>query len=478
MDTSNPDYRLKTAQIHRIFYRPIKLDIRFEKVRIIDIDNARQEFRAEVQLSFRHKKPSGNYKKRTWDPLIYFPNCSTIHDTHKTLDYEKRGNMVSGTYTIDGTFIEIMELLDFPFDLQKLTIKVSSRRDCSEVEIIGHDSSQLSGRSTVEKASQGWLWHADFKTKVYLVETTDEKENSLEDNPNEKPGKMKKRNTIRRRRKSIKAMKLKQENAGKGKPNTDPEEMAKENINTRGQEIKNTAGRQCKITLYVVRKWRFYMWNIILITFLIMGLTFTSGTLANSQTGERLSVTLTLLLTSVAFKSSISDRLPVLSYLTLLDRYILACIFTQVGIAVQNAVSSFFRKPSLVAYGDTFDLISMLFIGLVTIAWNVYFINKARKVLKANQYTIRMVREEKENAKGAAADVTEKDPSDREAQHDDANHTGPGKQNSSNKNTETAIPKRNNKVRDQGTVSGTAVNNRENKSHHDRTSDHVVNIDN
>ena len=55
---------------------------------------------------------------------------------------------------------------------------------------------------------------------------------------------------------------------------------------------------------------------------LIMILTFASLAVDPTEPADRLSVTLTLLLTSVAFKFVVSQNLPVISYVTLLVRFL------------------------------------------------------------------------------------------------------------------------------------------------------------
>ena len=62
-----------------------------------------------------------------------------------------------------------------------------------------------------------------------------------------------------------------------------------------------------------------------------MFLTFSSFAVKATETGDRLSVTVTLLLTSVAFKFVVSQNLPTISYLTVLVSYIFTCVCVCVG---------------------------------------------------------------------------------------------------------------------------------------------------
>ncbi|XP_035663086.1 acetylcholine receptor subunit beta-type acr-3-like [Branchiostoma floridae] len=96
------------------------------------------------------------------------------------------------------------------------------------------------------------------------------------------------------------------------------------------------------ITAHVQRKTIFYMWNTVLILFVIMGLSFTVFSIPAEEHKDRLGITFTLLVTTVAFKLVVSQYLPTVSYLTLLDKYVLGCIIFQCSVAVENTLASVF----------------------------------------------------------------------------------------------------------------------------------------
>mmetsp|Transcript_51127 Transcript_51127/g.84869 ORF Transcript_51127/g.84869 Transcript_51127/m.84869 type:complete len:599 (-) Transcript_51127:91-1887(-) len=78
------------------------------------------------------------------------------------------------------------------------------------------------------------------------------------------------------------------------------------------------------IRLKVKRKWHIYVINIVLLLCALCFLSLSSFYLKFDQFGgERLSLLITLILTSVAFSIAIQDRIPNVSYLTFLDKYIL-----------------------------------------------------------------------------------------------------------------------------------------------------------
>ena len=66
-----------------------------------------------------------------------------------------------------------------------------------------------------------------------------------------------------------------------------------------------------------------YMWNSVFVNFLCVLLHSCVAVLSPTDISDRLGIGITLLLTIVALRHSMSERLPVASYLTLLDKYFL-----------------------------------------------------------------------------------------------------------------------------------------------------------
>ena len=95
-----------------------------------------------------------------------------------------------------------------------------------------------------------------------------------------------------------------------------------------------------KVRLHVRRQYGFYLYNIALIMCLITALTFTSFAVNVDSIGDRIQITLTLLLTSVAFKYYVQQFVPTVSYLTFMDKYILSCMVFQFSMAaIHNSVA-------------------------------------------------------------------------------------------------------------------------------------------
>lgn len=97
---------------------------------------------------------------------------------------------------------------------------------------------------------------------------------------------------------------------------------------------------QCCFSLKLKRHHEYYIWNVAG----PIGIVTTLGVLSmgeNSdgskmEVADRLSITLTLLLTAVAYKLVVAGDLPNISYLTLLDKYVLASLGFLVLCALEN----------------------------------------------------------------------------------------------------------------------------------------------
>ena len=126
-----------------------------------------------------------------------------------------------------------------------------------------------------------------------------------------------------------------------------------------------------KVRLHVRRQFGFYLYNIALIMCLITALTFTSFAVGADSIGDRIQITLTLLLTSVAFKYYVQQFVPTVSYLTFMDKYILSCMIFQFGMAAaHNSVAGLISSKSSLRY---FEWVCFGVGLLVFVAINIFF---------------------------------------------------------------------------------------------------------
>lgn len=91
----------------------------------------------------------------------------------------------------------------------------------------------------------------------------------------------------------------------------------------------------------VRRKSEYFEWNITLPMMIITGLALGSFSVDRLSPGDRLAVSLTMVLTAVAFKLQIAADLPNLAYLTFLDAFVLFSFCFISACSVENMVVAF-----------------------------------------------------------------------------------------------------------------------------------------
>lgn len=92
------------------------------------------------------------------------------------------------------------------------------------------------------------------------------------------------------------------------------------------------------IAIQIERKIGFYMYNVVFPVFLLVLLSFISFFVDVQGLSDRMSITLTLVLTLIALKYVVTQYLPATSYMTYLDKYILASFFFMSLVAGQNVI--------------------------------------------------------------------------------------------------------------------------------------------
>ncbi|XP_041460398.1 uncharacterized protein LOC121411647 isoform X1 [Lytechinus variegatus] len=299
--------------------------MRVNIITIGDIDTIKEEFTCELALTVKWKEPAIKGMKaedidwgEQWDPRIYFFNAVSIDKYEvkkrlglKSADDDEDDPIPDAQLSIrmKGVFKSSMNLSNFPFDYQDLKIKIMSDWPRKVVEFCKDMSQKDSVRTDTFTGEQEW----ELQKHVSAKEVEEEKMTS-------------------------------------GAVNTYP--------------LYN-------IVVNVKRKASYYMWNVALIMFLITPLAFTSYAVGADAPEDRLSVTLTLLLTAVAFKFVVSQSLPNTSYQTLLDYYVLWCMTFLCLVVIQNAVASLFPLDKV---WEQFDLPTLCVLGGLTVLLNFIFI--------------------------------------------------------------------------------------------------------
>ena len=181
-------------------------------------------------------------------------------------------------YHIRGTFKEVLDITHFPFDYQPLTLTITT----------------------------SWTW--DF---VNL-----QKDYEKDDN--------------------IRTWNF----AGKNEWKLEPHVLTESTFTEREPAASDNIFPIYIVKMHALRKYAYYIYNVALMMDFISALAFTSYTVDASSPGERIQISLTLLLTSIALKYVVNSFVPQVPYPTLLDKFIICCMTFQFLVAVENGVAA------------------------------------------------------------------------------------------------------------------------------------------
>ena len=318
--------------------------VRVSIVSVGDIDAVRQEFQSEFYMNLRWEermllgKDVSNEAnidwESIWDPGVYIIDAVNleIYERHSSiLPPERIGNppQVAQYYHIKGTFKEVLEVNNFPFDYQDLSLILTSNWHADQLTLVKDDKKDDNIHTWNFYAKQEWCLRCHVITETLTLKPTEG-------------------------------------SSGNSYP-------------------------QYRVRMNVLRQYKFYIYNVALIMCLITLLTFTAFAVEPDSPGDRIQITLTLLLTSVAFKYYVQQFVPTVSYLTLLDKYVLACMVFQFCMALQNAISGKITNTAILSVFElaSFILALVTFIGINTVfgCLSLLYIRKAKNQMAEDRLT-------------------------------------------------------------------------------------------
>ncbi|KAI9031088.1 hypothetical protein DFJ74DRAFT_654605 [Hyaloraphidium curvatum] len=127
------------------------------------------------------------------------------------------------------------------------------------------------------------------------------------------------------------------------------------------------------VSLRVERQWRYFLYNIVLIVFLIVCLSPIAFLMGCEDVGGRMSIILTLLLTLVTFKFVVASEIPKTPALTLLDKYFFVSYFALLLVVLQTVLGHLLAPARRVPV----DRASAIGLLVCWIAFHVQIVNTA-----------------------------------------------------------------------------------------------------
>lgn len=297
---------------------------------VSDIDTVGQEFTCELFLAATWEEPQLRGKlnasdvdwDQNWDPRIYFVNAVEVKSMHKKHKIIKIGGspipIVQLSYRVVGRFKTLFSLHNFPFDYQTLKVEISSKWSSAAVvfDRTPNVPCVLSNANFLGK--EEW----DLMDHVITKDSTSSDESS---------------------------------------------------------KVSIISYSFYSFEFHIKRKYTYFLTNIALLMFLISLLSFTTFFISPDSLGDRLSVILTLLLTAVTFKFVVSQSLPPVSYLTVLDWYVLSSVIFIFSVAVENSIVARIKNAK---YQMRFDKVSWCVSICVFILMHICFAIKAAAIIR------------------------------------------------------------------------------------------------
>lgn len=295
--------------------------IKVSFLKIGEIDTLKENFSADVYIQARWREPLLDKVttctdidwKGYWDAKMKVQNVltETRHDHWKVLQKDNGEAFVLDKLRIKGTFAENLELLLFPFDIQDLSVIISTEHSEADVEL-SEEVKEISSVHT-ETFAKPQEWHlfdfVEFMPKI----TTKEYANTKYKHP--------------------------------------------------GLVVSCCARRRAG----------FFIWNVLLIMTLISSLSIATFSVDRDKPQNRLQLSFTLVLTGVAFKFVANQSIPKISYLTQLDRYILGSMTFLYLICVWHAIVVTISDIDIGKQADKWAFVS--FILIFAIFQIAYFIS-------------------------------------------------------------------------------------------------------
>jgi hypothetical protein len=290
------------------------------------VDKGMQQTLAGVQLD------TVDFAKdhRVWNPYLSFRNlisddgCEVWYTVYQSKDGAEPVNVVDCESDLlpvvcrrwrctRAVFQNSMKLHQFPFDIQRLPISLTVGYDVADVVLVGNVNPAY--RSFVVKHNFAQSGEYELVPRVFLAQAV----------------------TLRQ-----------------------------DSCSGRVYPVLNVS--------VVVRRWpSYFLWNVGLPILVISLLSFSAFAIPAADIADRLGVSLTLLLTIMAFKYVITDRLPNFNNLTYVDHYMLICTAFVILVCVTNLLASRLAKTDSDA-ADAVDFVGGATLGGLFLVTQALFV--------------------------------------------------------------------------------------------------------
>lgn len=296
-----------------------------------DIDVVKQQFSARVVLNFQwmlsgeekeiwaKAKSSGDRQPlaRLWrPPQVDVANAMDVSVDVSEVTVTKLGSMILGqcSQKLQGTFFEVMELENFPFDCQDFTLRM----------VFPESSEELEMHTAIDKAEcvqmvQDQMLLPEYRFSDPILELGFTKDTQLHSD----------------------------------------------------FTTKEVSYPSIALRIKASRAWRSYVNKVVIVMAMVTLAVSFSFMIDREDIGDRLAHVTTLFLTAVAFQFVVSSSLPQIDYMTLLDKYILAMnMYILVVMGVMTLIEYIgdhdITHEASIAQIDKYSMIGCFFLWALT----------------------------------------------------------------------------------------------------------------
>eukprot|EP01052_Picozoa_sp_SAG31_P013978 SAG31_NODE_854_length_11497_cov_8.245043_7_plen_444_part_00 len=293
-DKEPPNYATSTTQ------ETVEMELRCSILNVHDVDTASQSFMADLYIDARVRGRADLLSPDAqFNPELYIANAVDVDDTLLDRSFVRDGDAIWHK-RYKGIFKDEFHLHTFPFDVQDLKLHIVAGCHCRRVQLV--PAAHVPSLFHLRSFALGNVWQLlGVKEEVRTVE-----------------------NDERVATKPYRWLELLTKQS-----TTDPAESASGHVFS------------ClTVALFMRRHPAAYIYNIAapMLVLTSMGVSVWWCKFAGDGLANRLSQDFALLLTAVAYKFIASSGLPILSYLTFLDKYVMACFIFISILVVENVV--------------------------------------------------------------------------------------------------------------------------------------------
>ncbi|KAL4216649.1 hypothetical protein ACF0H5_024372 [Mactra antiquata] len=284
-----------------------------------EIDTIKEFYEADIYVQARWREPLLDRTrtqvsdfKQFWNPELIIQNGMAEPKESKwnEIRYSRQGEaFIYEMRRVKGKFSETMELNDFPFDTQSISVIVSSELRGQSVEIM-EDSEELCSIN-MDSFTDGQEWRLHNFVEVEKLATT-------------------------------------------------------------GQYNQGRSHTGVKATCKVSRRSGYFSWNILSVVNLLSVFAFSTFAVKPELTPNRLQLSFILMLSAISLRFVANQSIPKVSYLTLLDKYLLTSLLFCAVITCWHAIISRFEYNK--SLQNDMDFGAFIFMAVIFFCFQLTFV--------------------------------------------------------------------------------------------------------